>query len=200
MTTTPTTEQTRASSESVLTSESVTVPGKNVNMPAGPGFQQGRGSRRLAYLTDIERSPNTVKAYTHDLKDYWVFLRRRGLDWRETRLEDIGEYVASLRMPPVGRDGEVAVLPSVQPHVTASTVNRKLSASAAFYSHQARHGVDVGELLPPGNCRAAEAGGSRSCTTSARASPSPGGPSRCGRTRNSRGAARSASSISSINP
>jgi hypothetical protein len=24
----------------------------------------------LAYLTDIGRSPNTVKAYAHDLKDY----------------------------------------------------------------------------------------------------------------------------------
>ena len=30
--------------------------------------------RYLAYLTDIERSPNTVKAYAHDLKDYWGFL------------------------------------------------------------------------------------------------------------------------------
>lgn len=103
--------------------------------------------RYLAYLTDIERSPNTVKAYAHDLKDYWVFLGHRGLDWREVRLEDIGEYVAWLRLPPGGRDGAVAVLPSVQPHVAASTINRKLSALAAFYAHQARHGVDVGELL-----------------------------------------------------
>ena len=30
--------------------------------------------RYLAYLTDIERSPNTVKAYAHDLKDWFVFL------------------------------------------------------------------------------------------------------------------------------
>jgi integrase/recombinase XerD len=103
--------------------------------------------RYLAYLTDIERSPNTVKAYAHDLKDYWVFLRHRGLDWREVRLEDIGEYVAWLRLPPTGRDGHIAVLPSVQPHVAASTINRKLSALAAFYAHQVRHGVDVGELL-----------------------------------------------------
>jgi integrase/recombinase XerD len=103
--------------------------------------------RYLAYLTGIERSPNTIKAYAHDLKDYWVFLRHRGLDWREARLEDIGEYVAWLRMPPASRGGHVAVLPSVQPHVAASTVNRKLSALAAFYAHQARHGVDVGELL-----------------------------------------------------
>ncbi|WP_418896311.1 tyrosine-type recombinase/integrase [Streptomyces cupreus] len=42
--------------------------------------------RYLAYLTDIERSPNTVKAHAHDLKDWFVFLDRRGLDWREVRL------------------------------------------------------------------------------------------------------------------
>jgi site-specific recombinase XerD len=103
--------------------------------------------RYLAYLSDIERSPNTVKAYAHDLKDYWVFLTFRGLDWREVRLEDVGEYVAWLRLPPAGRDGAVAVLPSVDAHVGTATVNRKLSALAAFYAHQARHGVDVGELL-----------------------------------------------------
>jgi hypothetical protein len=29
--------------------------------------------RYLAYLTDIERSSNTIKAYAHDLKDYFTF-------------------------------------------------------------------------------------------------------------------------------
>ena len=103
--------------------------------------------RFLAYLSDIERSPNTVKAYAHDLKDYWVFLAHRGLDWREVRLEDIGEFVAWLRLPPAARDGAVAVLPSAGSHVGAATINRKLAALAAFYQHQVRHGVDVGELL-----------------------------------------------------
>lgn len=103
--------------------------------------------RYLAYLTDIERSPNTVKAYAHDLKDYFTFLGGQGLDWREVRLEDIGEFVAWLRLPPVARDGRVTVLPSVEHHVTAATVNRKLSALSAFYQHAARHGVDLGELL-----------------------------------------------------
>jgi hypothetical protein len=49
--------------------------------------------RYLAYLTDIERSPNTVKAYAHDLKDWFSFLDVRDLDWREVRLEDLGEYM-----------------------------------------------------------------------------------------------------------
>jgi site-specific recombinase XerD len=103
--------------------------------------------RFLAYLTDIGRSPNTVKAYAHDLKDYWDFLGFRGLDWREARLEDIGEFITWLRLPPAGRSGAVAVLPSAAPQVSASTVNRKLAAVSAFYAHQARNGAEVGDLL-----------------------------------------------------
>src|SRR5215472_12014096 len=103
--------------------------------------------RFLAYLTGIGRSPNTVKAYAFDLRDYWQFISFRGLDWREARLEDVGEFVAWLQLPPAGRAGEVAVLPSVTSHVGASTVNRKLAAVSAFYAHQARSGAGPGDLL-----------------------------------------------------
>jgi integrase/recombinase XerD len=103
--------------------------------------------RFLAYLTDIGRSPNTVKAYAHDLKDYWCFIGFRGLDWREARLEDVGEFVAWLQLPPAGRCGAVAVLPSAAAQVTAATVNRKLAAVSAFYAHQARNGAEVSDLL-----------------------------------------------------
>nr|WP_231109957.1 site-specific integrase [Mycobacterium avium] len=103
--------------------------------------------RYLAYLTDIERSPNTVKAYAHDLKDWFGFLAERGLDWRAVRLDDVGEFVAWLRLPLRARHGQVAVLPSVPHHCTESTVNRKLSAVGAFYTHAARDGLDVSALL-----------------------------------------------------
>jgi integrase/recombinase XerD len=103
--------------------------------------------RFLAYLTDIGRSPNTVRAYAHDLKDYWVFIGFRGLDWREARLEDVGEFIAWLQLPLAGRSGVVAVLPSAAAQVTAATVNRKLAAVSAFYAHQARNGAEVGDLL-----------------------------------------------------
>ncbi len=83
----------------------------------------------------------------HDLKDYWDFIGFRDLDWREARLEDVGEFVAWLQLPPVGRSGEVAVLPSATAHVGASTVNRKLAAVSAFYVHQARNDAGVGDLL-----------------------------------------------------
>lgn len=120
--------------------ESWTVLGDD-GLPVGPV------ERYLAYLTDIERSPNTVKAYAHDLKDYFSYLGGRGLDWREVRLEDIAEFVAWLRLPQTARDGRVTVLPSVEHYVSAGTVNRKLAAVSAFYQHAARHGVDLGELL-----------------------------------------------------
>ena len=55
--------------------------------------------------------------------------------------------MAWLRLPPGARDGRVVLLPTAQAHVVAATLNRKLSALAAFYAHQARQGVDVGELL-----------------------------------------------------
>ena len=103
--------------------------------------------RFLAYLTDIGRSPNTVKAYAHDLKDFWDFIGFRGLDWREARLEDVGEFVAWLRLPLAGRSGAVAVLPSAAARVGAATVNRKLAAVSAFYAHQARNGGEAGDLL-----------------------------------------------------
>jgi site-specific recombinase XerD len=125
---------------SVSSRESWTVLGED-DAPVAPI------ERYLAYLSDIERSPNTVKAYAHDLKDWFGFLGDRGLDWRTVGLDDVGAFVAWLRLPLPARDGRVAVLPSVEHHCTESTVNRKLSAVGAFYTHAAREGVAVGELL-----------------------------------------------------
>ncbi len=128
----------------------VTVPGSGIRSWTVLGDDDVRVvpvDRFLAYLTDIGRSPNTVKAYAHDLKDYWEFISFRGLDWREARLEDVGEFVAWLQLPPAGRSGEVAVLPAVAAEVSAATVNRKLAAVSAFYAHQARAGAGVGDLL-----------------------------------------------------
>jgi integrase/recombinase XerD len=113
----------------------------------GEGLPVEPVERYLAYLSDIERSPNTVKAYAHDLKDWFVFLAERGLDWQMVRLEDVGEFVAWLRRPPGARAARVTVLPSVEHHCGEATVNRKLSALSAFYQHAARGGVELGGLL-----------------------------------------------------
>jgi integrase/recombinase XerD len=103
--------------------------------------------RFLAYLASVERSPNTVKAYAHDLKDWFTFLGWRGLDWRSVTLEDVAGFVAWLRLPPEARDGRVQVLPTVGHHCAESSVNRKLAALTSFCEFHARHGVPLAGLL-----------------------------------------------------
>ena len=102
----------------------------------------------LAYLTRVERSPNTVKGYAHDQKDWFEFLADRELDWRSMILDDIAAFVAWLRTPVQARCGRVAVLPSV-----ASACSRLMGSCRRWvrfistYLHAARNGVEVGDLL-----------------------------------------------------
>lgn len=101
----------------------------------------------LSYLHSVERSPNTVRAYAHDLRDYFEFLGQAGLRWSTVGLEDVGRFVAWLRLPPRARGRGVSALPGADGHCSARTVNRKLSAVAAFYEFHNRHGQGPGDLL-----------------------------------------------------
>jgi site-specific recombinase XerD len=111
----------------------------------------------LGYLTWTERSPNTIKAYAHDLKDWFGFLANRGQGWQAATLEDVAGFVAWLRLPPAARAGRVQVLPTVEHHCSESSVNRKLAALTSFCEFHARHGVRLAGLLvttgPAGRAR-----------------------------------------------
>ncbi len=111
------------------------------------GSPVGAVDRFLGFLSSSEKSPNTVKSYAHDLKDWFSYLSGCGLAWDEVALEDVAAFVAWLRLPPRGRDGTVAVLGEQAHHCGASTVNRKLAAVASFYRFHARHGARAGEVL-----------------------------------------------------
>ena len=96
----------------------------------------------------IERSPNTVKAYAHDLKDWFVFLADRGVGLAAGpaggRRASSSPGCGCRRRPATGG---WRCCRRWQAHCSESTVNRKLSAVSAFYQHAARHGVELGELL-----------------------------------------------------
>src|SRR5262249_11281232 len=115
--------------------------------------------RFLAFSASVGKSPSTVKAYAQDLKDWWAYLSRHGLGWQSVTLEDVAGFVAWLRLPPEARDGRVAVLPTVEHHCSAASVNRKLAALTSFCEFHARHGVDLAGLLvrmqPAGHRRSA---------------------------------------------
>jgi len=97
-------------------------------------------------MTDIERSPNTVRAYAGDLRHFSEFVELRGYDWADVGPEELGDFAGWLRSPAEN----VVVLPSGVPPRGASTVNRKLAAVAAFYDfHHRQSGVPVAEGLSP---------------------------------------------------
>ncbi|TWP32357.1 site-specific integrase [Leekyejoonella antrihumi] len=98
--------------------------------------------RFLSFLTDAGRSPNTVKAYAHDLRDWFEYLAGRGIDWAAVDVEDVAGFVSWLRLPPETRGKSVAVLP-VGEYCSAATINRKLAAVGSMYRHASRCGLPV---------------------------------------------------------
>jgi hypothetical protein len=96
----------------------VLMPGSEAESWTVLGDQDPVGpvDRFLGYLTSIGKSPNTVKAYAHDLKDWFCYLAAHGLDWQAVTVEDVAGFVAWLRLPPGARDGKIVVLPEAGSH------------------------------------------------------------------------------------
>jgi integrase/recombinase XerD len=97
----------------------------------------------LAWLTDCERSPNTVEAYAHDLRAFWTFLAERGLCWDQVGVMELGEFAAWVRRPAAN----VVVLAEEAARLSARTVNRMLSGVVGFYEFQARRGSTLAQDL-----------------------------------------------------
>lgn len=92
----------------------------------------------LRHLGALGYSPNTVKAYAHDLADLFTWLRFRQREWCTLTVADVGEWVAWLRLPGPARQGRIGVLPNVEPAISERTLQRKLAAVSAFYGFHRR--------------------------------------------------------------
>jgi integrase/recombinase XerD len=93
--------------------------------------------RYLAYLTALERSPNTVRSYAASLRLWFEFLAYAGVGWADAGPEDVARFVAWLRAPAEN----VIVLDGGAGQRSPATVNRHLAAVFGFYDHHARSGV-----------------------------------------------------------
>ena len=99
--------------------------------------------RYLAYLSALERSPNTVRAYAVSLRLWFEFLVCAGTGWADAGVEDVARFVAWLRAPAEN----VIVLETGAGRRSAATVNRHLAAVFGLYDHHARSGVGVAAEL-----------------------------------------------------
>jgi site-specific recombinase XerD len=97
----------------------------------------------LAWLTDCERSPNTVEGYARDLRAFWAFLAEHGLGWEQIGVSELAEFAAWARRPAAN----VVVLAEEAARLSARTVNRMLSGVVGFYEFQARRGSTLAQDL-----------------------------------------------------
>jgi integrase/recombinase XerD len=97
----------------------------------------------LAWLTHIERSPNTVEAYARDLRLFWTFLAESGVSWDSVDVAVLGEFAAWARRPA----GNVVLLHDHASRRSASTVNRMLTSVVGFYEFFARRGNQLAAEL-----------------------------------------------------
>ena len=94
----------------------------------------------LTYLNHLERSPNTLRAYAHHLKLFWIYLGENGIEWAELSPRQLVEFVSWLRRPePATSDANVRR----QLMRGAATINVMLAAVAAFYEYHERLGAVV---------------------------------------------------------
>lgn len=93
----------------------------------------------LTYLRNLERSPNTVRAYACHLKLYWEYLQDSRLDWQFIGNTELAAFVAWLRNP----QANVISIQEQTAKRTEVTVNTILTAVCMFYDfHERISGIE----------------------------------------------------------
>lgn len=102
----------------------------------------------LTYLTARGSSPNTVRSYAFDLRDFWTFLDQRDQTVLAVGVDDLAGWISWLRLPATLRVRGGSITPlDPEPHLAPATISRKLSAVVAFYEFLGQRDSAVLPLL-----------------------------------------------------
>ena len=107
-------------------------------------------NRYLLYLANLDRSPNTIRAYATDLRLWIGWLADLSRPWESADLELLGQFVYWLRTTRSGQrqpDEIVTQLTSAQPGRSPKTVNRIVGTVFAFYEFHAEAGAPISRQL-----------------------------------------------------
>lgn len=108
----------------------------------------GAANRYLLYLTNLDRSPNTIRAYATDLRLWIGWLTDLARPWESADLELLGQFVHWLRTSRSGHSDEVVTrLISAQPGRSPKTVNRAVGTIFAFYEFHSEAGAPISRQL-----------------------------------------------------
>ena len=90
----------------------------------------------IYYLDSLNRSPNTISTYAHNLKLFWEYLRDNRLDWQQVNLESLSNFIHWLRNP----NKNVFSLEEQTSSRSEKTINNCLTTVCGFYDFQQRNG------------------------------------------------------------
>jgi integrase/recombinase XerD len=97
----------------------------------------GPANRFLRFLANLDRSPNTVRAYAFHLKLFCQYLRAYDLEWTAVTVDDLAHFTQWLRTPPI----DEALPLDRTPARTQRTVYAILSAVYEFYTYHSNEGT-----------------------------------------------------------
>jgi integrase len=108
--------------------------------PGGANEFMSATAEFLVYIEASGCSPNTTKAYAHDLAHLSLFLTAADISWTDLTSERAVDLLVHLRTVPSGRKGpsrtpSLAVVKGTAalPGLSAATINRALAAVSSFY-------------------------------------------------------------------
>lgn len=112
----------------------------------GPDGVVAAAEEYLAFLQDLGRSFNTVRAYASDLAIFFDFLDHRGLVWDRVGMQDLAAFSAHLRGTNRAHPTpNVVLLSSASPRRSPASVQRSITAVFGLYDFHAD--TTMGQVL-----------------------------------------------------